>query len=97
MCPEVYISDQKISYPTQENNRVLVDCKNARPFPDVLYVLLNGFDYANADAILAVLREIYASYPKLTVHVAVHEKLTIPNDSTCSRQRRRLMTFGIHW
>ena len=92
VCPKVYISDQKISYPTQENNRVLVDCKNARPFPDVLYVLLNGFDYANADAILAVLREIYASYPKLTVHVAVHEKLTIPNDLTLNVLQHLLAT-----
>ena len=92
VCPEVYISDHKISYPTQEKNRVLADCKNVRPFPDVLSILLNGFDYASADAILVVLREVYASYPKLTVHVAVHEKLTIPSDLTLTVLQHVLST-----
>ena len=92
VCPEVYISDHKISYPTQEKNRVLADCKNARAFPDVLSILLNGFDYANADAILVVLREVYSSYPKLTVHVALQKKLTIPSDLTLTVLQHVLST-----
>ena len=79
VCPEKYLGT-KFDYPWFEKNRVVTNCTNAPPFPAVISILLNGFDYADKNQILVVLREIYATYPRLTVHLAVREKIVIPEE-----------------
>jgi hypothetical protein len=99
VCPEVYLGI-KSDFPLFEKSRVLAHCTNARPFPDVLSILLNGFDYITDDEILVVLREIYNSYPKLTVHVAIHKTLAIPGDLKLSVKQHELAesaTADIIW
>ena len=99
VCPEVYLGT-KSDHPVHEKSRILAHCTNARPFPDVLSILLNGFDYVTDDEILVVLREIYNSYPKLTVHVAVHKTLAIPGDLKLSVKQHELAesaTADIIW
>ena len=79
VCPEKYLGTN-VDYPWFEKGRVLTNCTNAPPFPSVLSVLLNGFDYSDQSEIVVVLREIYATYPRLTVHLAVAEKVVIPDE-----------------
>ncbi|KAI0228259.1 hypothetical protein LSAT2_021263 [Lamellibrachia satsuma] len=81
VCPEKYLGTIA-DYPWFEKGRVLTNCTNARPFPRVISILLNGFDYADERQIFVVLREIYATYPLLTVHLAVHENIVIPEEVT---------------
>ena len=79
VCPEKYLGTSA-DYPCFEKGRVLTNCTNAPPFPTVISILLNGFDYVDKRQILVVLREIYATYPRLTVHLAVREKIVIPEE-----------------
>ena len=79
VCPEKYLGTYA-DYPWFEKGRVLTNCTNAPPFPSVLSILLNGFDYSDQSEIVVVLREIYATYPRLTVHLAVAEKVVIPDE-----------------
>ena len=89
VCPERFLGFRSDN-PLNEKSRILAHCNNARPFPDVLSILLNGFDYVTDNEILVVLREIYNSYPKLTVHVAVHKTLAIPRDLKLSVKQHKL-------
>ena len=79
VCPEKYLGTN-VDYPWFEKGRVLTNCTNAPPFPSVLSILLNGFDYSDQSEIVVVLREIYATYPRLTVHLGVAEKVVIPDE-----------------
>ncbi|KAK2155561.1 hypothetical protein NP493_2065g00008 [Ridgeia piscesae] len=99
VCPEKYLGKQA-DHPMYEKSRVVTNCTKAQPFSDVLSVLLNGFDYVTDDDIVVVIREIYASYPKLTVHVAVGKTLTIPIDVKLNVQQHVLTespTASIIW
>ena len=79
VCPEKYLGTN-IDYPWFEKARVLTNCTNAPPFPSILSILLNGFDYSDQSQLVVILREIYATYPRLTVHLAVAEKIVIPEE-----------------
>ena len=79
VCPEKYLGTSA-DYPWFEKGRVLTNCTNAPPFPSVISILLNGFDYVDDSQIVLVLREIYATYPRLTVHLAVAKKVVIPEE-----------------
>ena len=79
VCPEKYLGT-KADYPWFEKGRVLTNCTDVRPFASVISILLNGFDYASESQLQVVLREIYATYPRLTVHLAVREKIMIPEE-----------------
>ena len=79
VCPDKYIGTNA-DYPWFEKGRVLTNCTKAPPFQTILSILLNGRDYPDQSKIILVLREIYATYPRLTVHLAVAEKLLIPED-----------------
>ena len=99
VCPEVYLGTLA-DHPIHEKSRVLAHCTNARPFPDVLSILLNGFDYVTDDEILVILREVYTSYPKLTVHMAVHKTLALPGELKLSVKQHELAesaTADIIW
>ena len=79
VCPEKYLGTN-VDCPWFEKGRILTNCTNAPPFPSVLSILLNSFDYSDQSQIVVVLREIYATYPRLTVHLAVAEKVVIPEE-----------------
>ena len=79
VCPEQYLGT-KADYPWFEKGRILTNCSDVEPFESVLSILLNGFDYASESQLQVVLREIYATYPRLTVHLAVREKMIIPEE-----------------
>ena len=79
VCPEKYLGTQA-DYPWFEKGRILTNCSGVRPFASVISILLNGFDYARESQLQVVLREIYATYPRLTVHLAVREKMIIPEE-----------------
>ena len=76
VCPEKYLGTV-YDYPYHERNRPLQNCSNARPFPAVLSVLLNGFHYDSDDNIVKLLEEIAYTYPSLTVHIALPRKVQV--------------------
>ena len=67
-------------YLSFEKGRILTNCCRARPFVSVISILLNGFDYARESQVQVVLRETFVTYPRLTVHLAVRERILIPAD-----------------
>ena len=79
VCPEKYLGT-KADYPWFEKGRILTNCSDVRPFASVISIMLNGFDYTTESQIQVVLRDIYATYPGLTVHLAVREKIMIPEE-----------------
>ena len=72
VCPDVYLGPDK--------GHVMSNCTNVRRFESVVSILLNGFDYDDPRQVIVLLRDIDAAYPRLTVHLAVREKLSIPSD-----------------
>ena len=72
VCPDAYLGPGK--------GHVASKCTNVRQFESVLSILLNGFDYGDPRQIIVLLRDIDAVYPRLTVHLAVREKLIISSD-----------------
>ena len=79
VCPEKYLG-QSVDYSWFEKGHVLTNCTNALLLPSVISILLNGFDYADERQVIVVLGEIYATYPRLTVHLAVRDKIVLPED-----------------
>ena len=79
VCPEKYLGTV-YNYPYHETNRPLQNCTNAHPFPAVLSILINGFDYDSDDKIVKLLKEIAYSYPSLTVHVALPRKVPVSSE-----------------
>ena len=79
VCPEKYLGTSA-DYPWFDKGRVLTNCTDAPPFESVITILLNGHEFANDKEIVGVLREIYATYPRLIVIVCVRRDIIIPRD-----------------
>ena len=79
VCPEKYLGTVA-DYPWFEKGRVLTNCTNVPPFQSVISILLNGHEYADDEDIVGVLREIYATYPRLTVIMCVPRNISVPLD-----------------
>ena len=79
MCTENYLGIN--DYQSSEKRSAMANCSNVPTFSSVLSILINGFDYKTVSQIHIVLRDIYVAYPKLTVHLAVQERIVIPVDA----------------
>ena len=79
VCPENYLGID--DYQPSEKRPTMANCSNVPPFSSVLSILINGFDYKTVRQIHVVLHDIYVAYPKLTVHLAVQERILLPMDA----------------
>ena len=79
VCSENYLGID--DYQPSAKRPAMANCSKIPPLSSVLSILINGFDYTTLRQIHVVLRDINVAYPKLTVHLAVQERILFPVDA----------------